>query len=207
MSTTIKIAITDDHPMILEGFRTIFQEYLNYSIYQFTRGDQTLEYLETHNLDVLFLDINLPDYNGIELCAKIKQKYPNIILIGFSNHTEQSLILKFIQNGGNGYVLKNAGREEIIKQLNKAFDGELAFCSESLKIITTASNQEEPPRLTKRETQILKAIADAHTSAEIAAMLFISLVTVETHRRNLLQKFKAKNTVDLIRKAIEYQMI
>lgn len=207
MSNNLKIAITDDHPMILEGFKMIFQDYPNYHICQFTGGEQTLEYLQKNSFDVLFLDINLTDYNGIDLCAKIKEKHPKITIIGFSNHTEQSLILKFIQNGGNGYVLKNAGKDEIIKQLNKAVDGELALCTESLKIITSVSNQTEIPRLTKRETQILKAIADAYTSAQIAEILFISLVTVETHRRNLLQKFKAKNTVELIRKAIDYQMI
>lgn len=203
----IKIAIVDDHPMILEGFRMLFQNYPHYVTHSLSSGAETLLFLEQNSVDVILLDINLADSNGIDLCREIKKKYPKTLILGFSNQTEQSLLLQFIQNGGNGYILKNANVEEIIKQIDKALNGELALCSNSLQIITSTPITASIPRLTKREKQILHAIAEANTSAQIAEMLFISAVTVETHRRNLLQKFQAKNTVELIRKAIDFKLI
>lgn len=201
------IAITDDHPMILEGFSNMFKDFPHYVVHLFSEKSETLAFLQTNLVDVMMLDINLKDSNGVELCHEIKQLQPKAKVIGFSNQTEQSLIQQFIQNGGNGYILKNASKSEITKLIDQVIQGEMAFCNESLKIISKVTEKPEIPRLTKREKQILTALANAQTSAEIANELYISLGTVESHRRNLMQKFKAKNIVELIRKAFELKMI
>lgn len=204
----LNLAIVDDHPMILEGLKSLLQQDDQFQIFSFTKGSAILDFIQENKVDVVLLDIVLNDGSGLDFCKSIKQKLPQTIVIGISNQAERSIIFRFLENGGNGYILKNANPKEITDCIDKAINGDLALSKEVQDIMLSASvNHFELPRLTKREQQILSAIADGHTSIEIGEKLFISVITVETHRRNLLQKFKAKNMIELVKIAAENKLI
>jgi DNA-binding NarL/FixJ family response regulator len=204
----MKLAIVDDHPMILEGLKSLFLQHTNYTIFSFTKGAAIVDFIQENEIDIVLLDIVLSDGSGLDFCKTIKQKSPQTIVIAISNQAERSIIFRFLENGGNGYILKNADAEEIIKCIENSINGDLALSREVHEImLKPAINNFEVPRITKREQQILQAIAQGFTSAEIAEKLFISIVTVETHRRNLLQKFAAKNMIELVRIATENDLI
>ena len=204
----IKLAIVDDHPMILEGLKSLLEKDTKFHVFSFTKGAAVIDFIQENKIDVVLLDIVLSDGNGLDFCKIIKQKAPQSIVIALSNQAERSIIFRFLENGGNGYILKNADSQEIIEGIEKALNGDLALSKEvQVIMLRTSVTDFELPRLTKREKQILQAIAKGNTSAEIAEQLFISVITVETHRRNLLQKFKAKNMMELVKIATENQLI
>lgn len=204
----IKLAIVDDHPMILEGLKSLLENDTKFHVFSFTKGAAVIDFIQENKIDVVLLDIVLSDGNGLDFCKIIKQKAPQSVVIALSNQAERSIIFRFLENGGNGYILKNADSQEIIEGIEKALIGDLALSKEVQEImLRTSVTDFELPRLTKREKQILQAIAKGNTSAEIAEQLFISVITVETHRRNLLQKFKAKNMMELVKIATENQLI
>lgn len=204
----IKLAIVDDHPMILEGLKSLLEKDTKFHVFSFTKGAAVIDFIQENKIDVVLLDIILSDGNGLDFCKIIKQKAPQSVVIALSNQAERSIIFRFLENGGNGYILKNADSQEIIEGIEKALIGDLALSKEVQEImLRTSVTDFELPRLTKREKQILQAIAKGNTSAEIAEQLFISVITVETHRRNLLQKFKAKNMMELVKIATENQLI
>ena len=204
----INLAIVDDHPMILEGLKSLLEKNAKFHVFSFTKGTTVIDFIQQNKIDVVLLDIVLNDGNGLDFCKIIKQKAPKSIVIALSNQAERSIIFRFLENGGNGYILKNADSQEIIEGIEKALNGDLVLSKEAQEImLRNAVTDFELPRLTKREKQILQAIAKGNTSAEIAEQLFISVITVETHRRNLLQKFKAKNMIELVKVATENQLI
>lgn len=204
----LNLAIVDDHPMILEGLKSLLQQETNFQIFSFTKGSAVLDFIQENRIDILLLDIVLSDGNGLDFCKIVKQQSPQTIVIGISNQAERSIIFRFLENGGNGYILKNADAHEIIQCVENAINGGLALSKEVQEIMLRSSlNNFELPRLTKREHQILQAIALGNTSNDIAEKLFISVITVETHRRNLLQKFKAKNMIELVKIATENKLI
>lgn len=204
----INLAIVDDHPMILEGLKSLLEKNTKFHVFSFTKGAAVIDFIQENKIDVVLLDIVLSDGNGLDVCKIIKQKVPKAIIIALSNQAERSIIFRFLENGGNGYILKNADAQEIIQCIAKAMNGDLALSKEIQEIMLRIKvTNFELPRLTKREKQILQAIAKGSTSAEIAEQLFISVITVETHRRNLLQKFKAKNMIELVKIATENRLI
>ncbi|EHQ41173.1 response regulator [Myroides odoratus] len=203
----LTLAIVDDHPMIIAGIKSLLSD-SNFQIFSFTKGTALLDFIQTNQVDLVLLDIILSDGNGLDFCKSIKQQYPHILVIGLSNQTERSIIFKLLEHGASGYILKNADSEEILEGIEKALEGKLALSKEVQEIMIRPTHTHfEIPRLTKREHQILLAIAQGDTSAIIAQNLFISLVTVETHRRNLLQKFKAKNMIELVKIATDHHLI
>lgn len=204
----LKLAIIDDHPMITEGLKSLLNTEKKFNVFCFTKGKDALDFINKNTVDIVLLDIMLSDGSGLDFCKTIKLKYPNTIVVAISNQGERSIIFRFLENGGNGYILKNADANEIIDCINTAIKGELALSNEVQKIMLRSPNASfEVPRITKREQQILKAISEGKTSAEIAEILFISVITVETHRRNLLQKFKTKNMIELVKIATENKLI
>ena len=204
----LNLVIVDDHPMVLEGLKSLLDQAKKFKIFAFTKGSSALDFIQENKTDIVLLDIVLSDGSGLNFCQLIKQKSPKTIVIGISNQAERSIIFRFLENGGNGYILKNADANEIIHCIDNAIKGDLVLSKEVQEIMLRPStNNFELPRLTKREQQILKSISEGKTSAEIADNLFISIITVETHRRNLLQKFKAKNMIELVKVATENKLL
>ncbi|MGH1515925.1 response regulator [Chryseobacterium sp. JK1] len=205
----INIVIVDDHPIVIEGLRMMLnsQPFFNVSE-SFTSGLETLSFIRSNTVDIILLDITLPDANGTELCREIKTASPDTAVIMFSNRSERSIIMQAIQNGASGYLLKNTSIEELVICIKGALSGDIVFCNETKLIISRPSPVTLPiPRLTKREKQILQLVAQGKTSNNIAEELFLSPLTVDTHRKNLLQKFQAKNSTELINIAVQQRMI
>lgn len=209
----IRVCITDDHQLVLEGLALLLNGQENFTITRLCNSAAALfEFLETDSADVILLDINMPDMNGIEACKIVKKKYPGIKIIGLSMIAENNLIRLMLKNGADGYLHKNAGKAEIIQAIQDVSEGKRFLSGEVTDILIgntdTAKLANAPfPKLSSRETQILKMIVDEKTTSEISEELFISFGTVETHRRNIMIKLGAKNTAGLVRIALEYNLI
>lgn len=202
-----KIVIVDDHPLIIQGLTAMLQEHPQFVITaSFTRGLEFMSYLREHAVDVVILDISLPDCNGMDICKEIKTLAPQTRVIALTNHNERSLIMQMLQNGANGYLLKNASSEELLAGILQVLNGQLSFSKAIEEIITQPAVYERDPlpKLTRRELEVLKLIAAGETSLVIADQLCVSPLTIETHRRNLLQKFRVRNVAELIK--ISYQL-
>jgi DNA-binding NarL/FixJ family response regulator len=209
---TLSIAIVDDHPIVMEGIQKVLEKDAQFTFEGcFTLGLSFLEAIKRQPdmVDIVLMDINLPDINGVQLCKEIKIIAPEIIVLTFSNYSERSIIMQVLQNGANGYLLKNASAEELITCIHEAIAGQIAFSTEVKKIIARPSlhDLKAIPSLTSREKEILKYIAEGQTSAVIAKQLSLSQLTIETHRRNLMQKFEAKNVATLIKLATQYNLV
>ncbi|MDQ0968232.1 DNA-binding NarL/FixJ family response regulator [Flavobacterium sp. W4I14] len=206
MSNVIKLAVVDDHPIVIQGIVSLINNLENMHVVgSFQSGSALISFLNNHEIDIVLLDIMLPDGNGIELCAQVKKLSPKTVVIAISNHTERSIIMQILQNGASGYILKNASVEELKNGIETALRGELAFSREVIEIIAKPSvnDLKGRPKFTKREKQILQLIAQGKTTAGIADELFLSPLTVETHRRNMMQKLDVKNSIELINIATE----
>ncbi|MHB1147532.1 MAG: response regulator [Lutibacter sp.] len=203
----IKVFIVDDHYMIIEGIHSLLQyqkdmEWLGHAM----RAASCLAFLQRQQPDVILMDINLPDISGIDLCKVVKTKYPNIHIIGLSSFNQQSFIQKMLDNGASGYLLKNATQEELVYAIKAVNEGEI-FLSDEAELTVQKNENSKIPIVTRREKEVLLLIADGLTNNEIASKLFISITTVDTHRKNLLAKFEVKNTASLIRMAVQIQLI
>jgi len=210
MSNIIKLAVVDDHPIVIQGIVSLINNLENMHVVgSFQSGSALISFLNNNEIDIILLDIMLPDGNGIELCAQVKKLSPKTVVIAISNHTERSIIMQILQNGASGYILKNASVEELKNGIETALRGELAFSREVIEIIAKPSvnDLKGRPKFTKREKQILQLIAQGKTTAGIADELFLSPLTVETHRRNMMQKLAVKNSIELINIATEQLLI
>ncbi len=205
----INIVIVDDHPIVIEGLRMMLKSQSFFNVTgSFTSGLEIISFIQSHKVDIILLDITLPDANGTELCREIKKISPDTSVIMFSNRSERSIVMQSIQNGASGYLLKNTSIDELVICIKGALSGDIVFCNETKQIISRPSQNDLPiPRLTKREKQILQMVAQGKTSNMIAEELFLSPLTVDTHRKNLLQKFQAKNSTELINRAVQQHMI
>ncbi|MGN7987868.1 response regulator [Pedobacter sp. 22226] len=210
MNKNIKLAVVDDHPIVIQGIVSLINNLGNMEVVgSFQSGNELIIFLNDHELDILLLDIMLPDINGIELCAQVKKISPATAVIAISNHTERSIIMQILQNGASGYILKNASVEELKNCIETALNGELAFSKEVMEIIAKPSinDLKGRPKFTRREKEILRLIAQGKTTTGIADELFLSPLTVETHRRNMMQKLDVKNSIELINMATEQLLI
>ncbi|WP_031456953.1 LuxR C-terminal-related transcriptional regulator [Flavobacterium chungangense] len=200
-SKKIKIAILDDHPLIIEGLNLLFSKSEDYEVISgFTNSTSLFNFKKLNSIDILLLDVFLKDDNGIDVCLKVKKHNPKIIVLGMSSQSERSIVLQMIKNGANGYLLKSANLDEFIYCIKNAIEGKIVFSKEveTLMNIAHFSDLKSIPRLTQREKEILQLLIQGKSTQEISEILFLSFLTVQTHRRNMLNKFQVKNAVELI---------
>lgn len=203
----LKVFIVDDHAMVVEGIRVLLQNEEEISFCGFaSNAGQCLAHLQQQLPDVILMDINLPGTNGIELCALIRKKYPAVFVIGLSTFNQLSYIKKMMENGASGYLLKNAGREELTGAIKKVVRGQ-EFMSPEVALLVKAGTRNQAPLLTRREKEVLELVVEGCTNTEMAKKLFISVATVDTHRKNLLTKLNARNTAALVKTAIECHLV
>lgn len=201
-----KVFIVDDHYMVVEGIRSLLQnekgiEWAGHAM----NAASCLAFLQRQQPDIILMDINLPDKNGIDLCKEVKEKYPSVFIIGLSTFNQQSFIQKMMDSGASGYVLKNATQEELMEAISMVIKGKIYFSDEASQVLT--KTDANPILLTRREKEVLELIAEGLTNNEIAQKLFVSPTTIDTHRKNLLAKFGVRNTASLIRDATKLQFI
>lgn len=206
----IKIAITDDHPLLSEGLKNILsKEELLEVVGCYPDAATMHKALADGPIDVLLLDINLPDANSIELIKPLRLKYPEMRIIVISVHNEYAVINSVLQEGAQGYIQKNASVEEIVAGVDQVIKGNKFLCSQTKNIVERKSKDElkSVPKLTRREKEVLTEASLGLTTGQIAEKLFISPHTVESHRKNLIEKFDSKNLSSAIKLALEYGLI
>lgn len=206
----IKIVICDDHPIICEGLQIFINQNKKMKITGIaSSGAELKALLLKEKCDVLLLDINLPDCNGLDLCAEIKKQYPEIKIIGFSNNNERSYVIRMLSNNASGYIVKSAPLKEIEQAIEKVFSGGIYLGEQAEKILASIAQDlsTEIPPVTKREKEVLHLLSKGLSSAEIAKELFVTTQTIDSHRKNLLLKFSVNKTINLLQKAKEIGLL
>jgi DNA-binding NarL/FixJ family response regulator len=200
--------------MVIEGLQLLLQNEANITVVGTAMtGEEAILEIPKHNVDVVLLDINMPGLNGIDTCKQLLKGNPTLKIIAISMHKESSLIKLMLSSGAKGYVLKNAGQDEVIDAITKVNAGK-SYLDDTVNeiVLNSVMNQSERkntnpfPTLSRREKDVLQCILDELTTNEIADRLHISFGTVETHRRNMLIKTGARNTAGLVRIALEYEL-
>jgi len=209
----IKVLLVDDHIIIRDGIRFMLRKEPDISIVaEANNGVEAIDYLEnnTNNIDVVLLDINMPELNGIDAAEIITKRFKNIKILALTMHAEESYIVSMLKAGSLGYILKESSKEDLVVAIKTIALGNKYYSNEvSVTMINSLMKEDKPKKIeiSKREEEVLKLIVDGLTSVEIATELNISNRTVETHRRNILHKLDVRNTAELVRYAIEHDLI
>ena len=202
----IKVAIVEDHKAVAEGF-----EYLvnNSGIAQVTGKAYSVagcyEMLAKKPVDVLLLDVSLPDGNGIDACVRIKNQYSDIKILMLTSYSEQSVIMRALEKGASGYILKNAMAEEIIEGIRTVASGEQFLCEEV--DILLKKNESRFVHLSRREQELLRLIVAGYSNSEIADTMYLGYETIKSYRKNLMLKLNVHNTAQLMKIAMEQKLV
>ncbi len=212
----IKVYIVDDHKILIDAIQNHLEAEQDIECVGFaTSGDEALNDIPKSVPDVVLMDISLPNTNGIELTKKLIKTDPDLKIIALSSHLEISIVKKILKCGALGYVSKSTNIAQLDTAIRKVYGGE-KFLDDKISEIymnslmgeqSRKSNLSFIPNLTKREKEVLSLISEEYTTQEISEKLYISINTVETHRKNLMQKFQVRNSVGLVKKAIELKLI
>jgi DNA-binding NarL/FixJ family response regulator len=215
-----KVVLVDDHKIIRDGIKALLSGTKEIEIIgECEDGDEIISFLKGHPADVVLMDINMKRMNGIDATSELLASFPEVKVVALTMHNEEGYISKILKAGAVGYVLKNTGKNELITAIQTVCEGKSYFGSEVAEIMMSkylkTNNKPKAQsgflitidELTKREIEILKLIAEELTTTEISEKLFISPRTVDTHRRNLLQKLGVKNTAGLVKFALQNALI
>lgn len=204
----IKVLVVDDHPMVLEGMRSMLSQ-ISFVELTGVAADafEAIEKIKQHPPQIVLTDINMPEVSGIELTEKIKKEFPEVKVVAMSTFRERSYISQMIKNGASGYLIKSASREEIEEALLSVHEGKLYMNLDVSMAGIDIQDMANVPVLSRREAEVLQLISDGLTNPQIAEKLFISLHTVDSHRKNLLTKFGVNNTASLIKLAAKNNLI
>ena len=204
----INIFIIDDHPMVVAGLTALLHDFEEVKVAgSVSNAFEAIPFLKSNDVDLVLLDINLPDISGIDLCRKITKDFPGVKVLGISTFGERSYISRMIENGASGYLIKNASAAEIQEAIETVMAGKLYLSVSIETLLKSKNNYAEIPALTKREKEILSLISEGYTTNQMAEKLFISPLTVESHRKNLLTKLNVNNTASLIRLAVSMNLV
>lgn len=206
----IAVLLVDDHTLVREGIRNSLNGNDHIEIVgEAKNGKEALECLENQMVDVVIMDVSMPVMNGVEATRKIREAYPDINILILTMHNEEAQMYELLQSGALGYLLKSTSISELVEAIEVVAQGETYFTREVTRTMMSRlvkkkddSRVTKLSALTRREKEVLKLISEEFTNHEIADKLFISSRTVDTHRRNLIQKLQARNTAGLVRYAI-----
>lgn len=204
----IKIAITDDHIIVIEGIKNMLKSSKEIEVMQTFETLQDTFVNLNYAIEVLLLDINLPDGNGITACKELLEKHKELKIIAVTNFEDSTFIKQILKNGASGYLLKNTSKKELIEAIQEVKKGNRYLPKKISDILLNDSlginnSSYFIPKLTSREKEILSLISKEYTTDEIANELFLSTKTIESHRSNLIQKLGVKNAAGLVRVAYE----
>lgn len=213
----IKVLIVDDHQLMVQGLKSLLEDEADID---FVAGAnsmaETLLFLQSNAIDVILMDINMPDGSGIEATIKIKALYPAIKVIALTMHDDISIITRMIKAGASGYILKRSNMNEVIEAIRIVHKNGRYLSINTQQIIMdnlgsaadlTDTKEDSQPTLSAREIEVLNLVAKENSNEVIAEKLFISERTVEAHRRNIFIKTKTKSIVGLIKYAISKGLI
>ena len=207
----IRLLIADDHKVLLDGFVSLFRDQEEISVVGVaSNGMQVLDILKGTEVDIALLDINMPELNGVETARRISKDFPNTKIIALSMYKEASYVKRMKENGAMGYILKDDSADEMIEAIQQVYIGQEYFSNQLKDLLLSqvlTQKKSSDARLTRREKEVLTHIADGFSNKEIADKLFVSTHTIDSHRKNLLAKLEAKNTAELVKKAMERGII
>lgn len=211
----IKILLVDDHEIVRDGLKSVISSETGLKVIgEASNGDEAIEKCSELEPDLIIMDINMPEKNGIQAATEIKKLNPNIRILALTMSDNELHIKRMIQAGASGYILKDSGVSEFRKAIRELMADRHYFSNEAAQSVLLEliqhrgkSKPSENYSITKRELDVLKLIVNEHTNQEIAEKLFISVRTVDAHRRNLLEKTGAKNTAGLVRYALENGLV
>ncbi len=214
MNKTNKILIVDDHEMVRAGLRTLLSDLSDFKVIgESSNGIQALDFIESNLVDVVLMDINMPEMDGIACMKQISKLYPNVKVLALTMHVEEQHIKNMMRSGASGYILKNSSIGIIEAALNSIMDGKHYYSQEVTSVImddlanVNKTDLKDEILITQRELDVLILIVQEKTNHEIAEELFISVRTVDAHRRNLLEKTGAKNSVGLTKYAYKHNLM
>lgn len=202
----IQVMVVDDHAILVEGLSRLVNE-SGFATVMGTAytGKNCLEQLRLQQPDVLLLDINLPDVSGLDLCKTIKDQFPTVKVVALTSYSEYAMVRQMLENGANGYVIKNAMPDEILMSIQVVHAGELFLCEQV--DVFMKRQADTAIWLTNREKQLLSLIVEGYTNPEIASKMFLGVETINSYRKNLLCKLGARNTAVMVKMAIEGKLI
>jgi len=218
----INVVLADDHVLVRDGIKALLEDQEGiHVIDEASNGKEALEVIKKNKPHLLIVDIRMPELNGIEVVAEINKNYSDVRTLVLSMHDSEEYVVKAIQAGADGYLLKGASKEEFLKAIHKVASGGKYFTGDISAIImnnfvkgnvassTTQEKEqiEDPFNLTKREKQILNLVLQLKNNKDIADELQISKRTAEVHRFNLMKKLDVKNLMELSNKSKEYGLI
>jgi DNA-binding NarL/FixJ family response regulator len=204
-----QIMVVDDHQMFLDGLKTMLSKEKNLNVAaEANNVKEALEILAKTKIDLVITDINMPVTSGTELTKQIKREYPHIKVLVLTMYNDREIIHEIIMTEAEGFILKNSNKRELLNAINRIIDNGTYYSNEVISIMTENYVSKEKIKdrtqeLSGREKEIISMICQELTSAEIAEKLYLSPLTVETHRRNILRKTNSRTIVGLIKFAIE----
>lgn len=209
-----RVVIADDHQMFVDGLKSLLEEERELSVVGEARnGYEVLEICDRQPVDIVIMDINMPLMDGIQASRELSKKHPAVKVLGLSMYNDRDYISDILKAGAQGYILKNTGKENLLKAISTLQAGSNFLSEEVSKTLLSTFIRNAPQadasaeKLSDREKEVLECIATGLTTHEIGDKLFISKNTVETHRKNLLYKLKARNTAELINNAYKQRLI
>ena len=211
---TYNLIIADDHKMFIDGLMSILKEAPEFSVTLTAKnGVQVVKYLDINgveDLHLLITDLSMPEMDGIELNKIVKEKYASLKTLVVSMHIDGGMIDRLIRSNVDGYVPKNAEKEELLTAIRTIVSGKKYFSAEVKRAYTDAmfeNKRQEEVALTEREKEVLKLIAEENTTQEIADQLYLSKHTIESYRKNLISKLNVKNLAGLTKHAIKMGLL
>ena len=211
---TYNLIIADDHKMFIDGLKSILADAPEFSIILTAHnGAQVVKYLDINGADdvhLLITDLTMPEMDGIELNQTVKENYPRLKTLVVSMHIDGGMIDTLIRNNVDGYVPKNAEKDELLNAIRTIVKGEKYFSPDIKRAYTDAmfeNKKMEEVELTNREKEVLKLIAEENTTQEIADILYLSKHTIESYRKNLISKLNVKNLAGLTKHAIKIGLL
>jgi DNA-binding NarL/FixJ family response regulator len=208
----IKVLIADDHPIVRQGLRQILSDISDMEVAgEAVNAQETLDQVRTGDWDVLVLDISMPDRSGFDILKELKYEQPHLPVLVLSIHSEDQFAVRVLKIGASGYLTKENAPAELVKAIRKVVSGGKYISrnlAEALAFgLDTASERPRYETLSDREFQVMQMIAGGKTLAEIAEALSLSTKTVSTYRTRLLEKMNLKSNAEIIRYAIENDLL
>ncbi|MGH2552128.1 MAG: response regulator transcription factor [Chitinophagaceae bacterium] len=201
----VKLLIADDHAILRDGIVSLLKAEAAFTVVAIAaNGKEVMDLLAKKAVDVCLLDINMPELDGIETAKLIRQQNPGIKIIMLTTYNDKEIISELIHIGVSGYLLKNSDKQELVEAINRVMKGRYYFSEEVENIILQGLSEKKPAEvmpLTDREKQIVQLLAKEYTNDKIAGELHISYRTVESHRKNIMQKTKSHNLAGLLKYA------
>lgn len=211
----VKVLLVDDHKIVRDGIKLMLESQAGIDVAgEAENGKEALSKLKNTTIDLVVMDINMPEMDGVTATKAIKENFPDVKVLALTMSNDELHIRQMIQAGASGYIMKSAGRSDLNDAILTIMEGRHYFSDEATQSIMMdlvrgkgKSSTPEPIHITDRELEILELIVKEHTNQEIAEKLYISSRTVDAHRRNLLQKTGARNTAGLVKYAFQHNLI